>query len=57
VKQRCYFNQIIAINDNQTSNLPSQIRTVGNRAKRRERETQRERIRGEIERSSVGVKK
>ncbi len=47
VKQCCYSNQFIAISDNETSNLPSiyvkwrQVKSTGNRASGRERETER----------------
>jgi hypothetical protein len=44
VKQFCYFNQFIEINDNHTSNLPifyvnqRQVNHMGDRASKRERE-------------------
>ncbi len=59
MKERCYFNQIIAINDNQTLNLPNIYVKSGQWGigQRGGRERQRERIRGERERSSFGVKK
>jgi hypothetical protein len=53
VKQGCYFDQFIAINDNQSSNLPDiyvrsrQVKHTGEIEQVGGREKQRERIRGE----------
>ena len=65
MKQCCLFNQVIVINDNQTSNLPSiyvkciQVKHTGEMGKWEGKRNREQQIRGEREaalvRNGIGV--